>query len=133
MPQLDKLSFITQYFWLSLFFFVFYYFILNYFVILIFKNLKLRNIINNLFLFRMFHVDFDKGIINWTNKLFNLNFLLYSSIIFNTFAFILKKSKVLDFNNVNVVNLNFYDLLYKNISVFNKLKNINNIKNLYEF
>lgn len=47
MPQLDKLSFLSQLFWLSFFFFSLYFFTINFFVNEIFRGLKLKTIINN--------------------------------------------------------------------------------------
>jgi hypothetical protein len=47
MPQLDKLSFLSQLFWLSFFFFSLYFFTINFFVNEIFRGSKLKTIINN--------------------------------------------------------------------------------------
>ena len=48
MPQLDKLSFMTQYLWLTVSFFGLYFLTVNFFTTLVFKNLKLRGIIYNI-------------------------------------------------------------------------------------
>lgn len=58
MPQLDKISFFTQYFWLTLFFFGLYFLTVNFFVILVFKNLKLRNIIYRIWYFFLYKFDY---------------------------------------------------------------------------
>jgi len=58
MPQLDKISFFTQYFWLTLFFFGLYFLTVNFFVILVFKNLKLRNIIYKIWYFFLYKFDY---------------------------------------------------------------------------
>jgi len=42
MPQLDKLSFSTQYIWLTIFFWIFYFLLLNIFFEKIFKAIKLK-------------------------------------------------------------------------------------------
>lgn len=49
MPQLDKLSFISQIFWFSIFFCSFYFLILNKFLVKLFKVLRFRNYILNNF------------------------------------------------------------------------------------
>ena len=87
MPQLDKLSFATQYFWLTLFFFGLYFLTINFFVISVFKNLKLRNIIYKIWYFFLYKFDYsqyeDKN-----KKLILANFsgvynLLYLNILYN--------------------------------------------------
>lgn len=82
MPQLDKLSFATQYFWLTLFFFGLYFLSVNFFVILVFKNLKLRNIIYKIWYFFLYKFDYadynnkQKALINNS-----FNFTYYSLYI----------------------------------------------------
>lgn len=62
MPQLDKLSFFTQYFWLTIFFFISYFILINYFVHVIFSINRLYKHINS------FWLKFNK---NFNQKLFN--------------------------------------------------------------
>ncbi len=75
MPQLDKLSFAAQYFWLTLFFFGLYFLSVNFFVILVFKNLKLRNIIYKIWYFFLYKFDY----IDYNNK--------HKALINNSFSF----------------------------------------------
>lgn len=110
MPQLDKLSFMSQYLWLTIFFFVFYYFVLNFFVVFMFKNLKLRALLNELYYFRIFKTNYDRGILNYTNKLEILYYNLMYSLFFFTFSCDLKKK---------------YTFFSKNIFVFKYLIDIN--------
>lgn len=59
MPQLDKLSFMTQYLWLTIFFFALYFLVVNFFVISVFKSLKLRNIIYKIWYFFIYKFDYE--------------------------------------------------------------------------
>ena len=137
MPQLDKLSFATQYFWLTLFFFGLYFLSVNFFVILVFKNLKLRSIIYKIwyfFLYKFDYVDYNNKHKNLTNSSFNLtyytlyiNFFISTKIgfILDKIAGLANKIKILDqsknsltansidnFLNSNVIDLSkkFQDL-----------------------
>ncbi len=76
MPQLDKLSFATQYFWLTLFFFGLYFLSVNFFVILVFKNLKLRNIIYKIWYFFLYKFNYA----DYNNK--------HKSLVNTSFSFI---------------------------------------------
>lgn len=85
MPQLDKLSFATQYFWLTLFFFGLYFLSVNFFVVLVFKNLKLRNIIYKIwyfFLYKFDYADYNNKHKDLINNSFNF---IYYSLYINFF------------------------------------------------
>ena len=82
MPQLDKISFATQYFWLTLFFFGLYFLSVNFFVILVFKNLKLRNIIYKIWYFFLYKFDYA----DYNNKHKNLINSSFSSVYFNLYV-----------------------------------------------
>lgn len=130
MPQLDKISFATQYFWLTLFFFGLYFLSVNFFVILVFKNLKLRSIIYKIwyfFLYKFDYADYNNKHKNLTNSSFNIayytlyiNFFISTKIgfIFEKMNNMVSKSQILDqsksllianslngFLNSNVINL----------------------------
>ena len=81
MPQLDKISFFTQYFWLTLFFFGLYFLTVNFFVILVFKNLKLRNIIYRIWYFFLYKFDYLEY--SAKNKLLTRTYFsrVYSSLL----------------------------------------------------
>jgi len=133
MPQLDKLSFATQYFWLTLFFFGLYFLSVNFFVILVFKNLKLRSIIYKIwyfFLYKFDYVDYNNKHKNLTNSSFNLtyytlyiNFFISTKIgfILDKIAGLANKIKILDqsknsltANSIdNFLNSNVIDLSKK--------------------
>jgi hypothetical protein len=89
MPQLDKLSFATQYFWLTLFFFGLYFLSVNFFVILVFKNLKLRNIIYKIWYFFLYKFDYA----DYNDKHKSLVNASFSSIYYTLYAnfFVLTK------------------------------------------
>jgi hypothetical protein len=130
MPQLDKLSFATQYFWLTLFFFGLYFLSVNFFVILVFKNLKLRSIIYKIwyfFLYKFDYVDYNNKHKSLTSSSFNftyytlyINFFVSTKVgfILEKIAGLANKTKILDqsknsltvnsidnFLNSNVINL----------------------------
>lgn len=91
MPQLDKLSFSTQYFWLTLFFFLLYFICTNFFVVIVFKTLKIRNIIYKIWYFFVFKFDYSKYELK--NKTLNHNsFNSTYSIFYNNLLSFLKKS-----------------------------------------
>jgi len=137
MPQLDKLSFATQYFWLTLFFFGLYFLTVNFFVILVFKNLKLRNIIYKIwyfFLYKFDYLDYE----NKNKKLVQANFAeTYSLSYFNIYTDILKakisnkidallnKNLILNFSN-NLIQQNHTENFIKDRSINNNL--LNNLK-----
>lgn len=98
MPQLDKISFATQYFWLTLFFFGLYFLSVNFFVILVFKNLKLRNIIYKIwyfFLYKFDYVEYNSKHKNLTNSSFGyVYYALYVNFFIATkINFISEKAK----------------------------------------
>lgn len=130
MPQLDKISFATQYFWLTLFFFGLYFLSVNFFVILVFKNLKLRSIIYKIwyfFLYKFDYADYNNKHKNLINSSFNftyyalyINFFISTKIVFmlERITGLANKTQTLDqsknslivnslngFLNSNVVNL----------------------------
>lgn len=120
MPQLDKLSFATQYFWLTLFFFALYFLSVNFFVVLVFKNLKLRNIIYKIwyfFLYKFDYVEYNNNNKSLTNVCFNsLYFILYANF------FLLSKSTLVVEKAVSLLNKNF--LLQNSLSsVYNSCLN----------
>lgn len=94
MPQLDKLSFATQYFWLSLFFFILYFVLINFFVIILFKNLKLRKIIYRIWYSFVYSFDYSsyKFRVDGLNKIFFDN---YYNIYLNTYFLYLKLTNTL--------------------------------------
>lgn len=95
MPQLDKLSFATQYFWLTLFFFGLYFLTINFFIILVFKNLKLRSIIYKIWYFFIYKFDYK----DYKNKNSSLLCSCYDSIYnvsFVNFLIVLKISSILE-------------------------------------
>ena len=108
MPQLDKLSFATQYFWLTLFFFGLYFLSVNFFVILVFKNLKLRNIIYKIwyfFLYKFDYADYNNKHKVLVNNSFNfvyyslyVNFFILSKInmVFEKTKIIINKMQLLN-------------------------------------
>lgn len=130
MPQLDKLSFMSQYLWLTIFFFVFYYFVLNFFVIFMFRSLTLRSLVNELYFFRMFKVNFDKGIISETDNIFSLLFILFYSVFFHNLVFHFKRSTFF-FKNITYLDYFFDAKVEANTFIsslkFANYKNINNI------
>lgn len=95
MPQLDKLSFATQYFWLTLFFFGLYFLSVNFFVILVFKNLKLRNIIYKIWYFFLYKFDY----VDYNNKqksLVNTSFSFIYYTLYVNFFIVIKINQVFD-------------------------------------
>lgn len=82
MPQLDKISFATQYFWLTLFFFGLYFLSVNFFVILVFKNLKLRSIIYKIWYFFLYKFDY----VEYNSKHKNLTTSAFSSVYYVLYA-----------------------------------------------
>jgi hypothetical protein len=139
MPQLDKLSFATQYFWLTLFFFGLYFLTVNFFVILVFKNLKLRNIIYKIwyfFLYKFDYLDYE----NKNKKLIQVNFaetysLSYFSIyltvlrtkIFNKVEALLNKNLILNFSNNLTQETYMQNFIIGNSFNNNLLNNLNNL------
>lgn len=127
MPQLDKLSFATQYFWLTLFFFGLYFLSVNFFVILVFKNLKLRNIIYKIwyfFLYKFDYVDYNNKHKNLTNSSFNftyytlyINFFISAKIgfILDKIAGLTNKIKILDQSKNLLVANSMNDYLNSNV------------------
>jgi hypothetical protein len=98
MPQLDKISFATQYFWLTLFFFGLYFLSVNFFVILVFKNLKLRNIIYKIwyfFLYKFDYTEYNSKHKNLINSSFSSTYyVLYVNLFIETkTSFILERVK----------------------------------------
>lgn len=88
MPQLDKISFATQYFWLTLFFFGLYFLSVNFFVILVFKNLKLRNTIYKIwyfFLYKFDYAQYNNQNKSLTSACFNsIYYTIYANFFFNS-------------------------------------------------
>lgn len=98
MPQLDKISFATQYFWLTLFFFGLYFLTINFFVIMVFKNLKLRNVIYKIWYFFLYKFDYEK----YENKNRVITSICFSSAYYSLY-------------------LNFF-ILFKALNLLNKIK-----------
>jgi hypothetical protein len=118
MPQLDKLSFSTQYIWLTLFFFVLYFISTNFFVILVFKNLKIRRIIYKVWYFFVYKFDYSQY--EDKNKQINMssfNFF-YSNLYINMLVYLQQLSIINKFGKLNINN---------STNISNELKNINNI------
>lgn len=113
MPQLDKISFATQYFWLTLFFFGLYFLSVNFFVILVFKNLKLRNTIYKIWYFFLYKFDYAQ----YNNQNKSLTSACFNSIYYTIYAnfFLIAK--------VNFVFSKTKSLLNK-IQILDKSKNI---------
>ncbi len=105
MPQLDKISFFTQYFWLTLFFFGLYFLTVNFFIILVFKNLKLRNIIYRIWYFFLYKFDYLEY--NAKNKLLTRTY--FSSVYNCLLSGILSTLKILATFSVfgSILNRNF--------------------------
>lgn len=123
MPQLDKLSFATQYFWLTIFFFGLYFLTTNFFVILVFKNLKLRNIVYKIWYFFLYNFDYN----NYHNKsksIVNACFnTVYYSVYINFYIMLklaLLFSKISSFENNTL--LSFYSQVVKEITCHNYIK-----------
>lgn len=132
MPQLDKLSFSTQYFWLTLFFFILYFICTNFFVIIIFKSLKLRNIIYKIWYFFVFKFDYSK----YESKSKSLSYSSFNStysIFYNNFFVFLKKTSSLikffilgkKLDEVNYINTNLNSVNLASLTV--ALNQINNV------
>jgi len=127
MPQLDKISFATQYFWLTLFFFGLYFLSVNFFVILVFKNLKLRNIIYKIWYFFLYKFDYadynnkDKNLINssFSSVYFNLyvNFFIPMKInfIFEKMKSMINKTQTLDQSKSLLINKSLNNILNSNL------------------
>jgi hypothetical protein len=81
MPQLDKISFATQYFWLTLFFFSLYFLTVNFFVIAVFKNLRLRNMIYKIWYFFLYKFDYN----DYNNKNKKITELCFNAIYYNLY------------------------------------------------
>lgn len=140
MPQLDKLSFATQYFWLTLFFFGLYFLTTNFFVIIVFKNLKLKNIIYKIWYFFLFHFDYleyynkNQQLNNTTFNSIYINLyskfiiILKSIVLLNSFNWVLNKNFVLSFYT-EAVNFNLFDFFIFNlfINVTKQLQKLNNL------
>lgn len=139
MPQLDKISFATQYFWLTLFFFGLYFLSVNFFVILVFKNLKLRNIIYKIWYFFLYKFDYSEYE-NRNKKLIQSNFSeTYSLSYFKTYSFILKNKVVSELENVlnknlflnftvDKINSNYINSFFSKSQIDNKLiANLNSL------
>jgi len=103
MPQLDKLSFATQYFWLTLFFFGLYFLSINFFVILVFKNLKLRNIIYKIWYFFLYKFDY----IDYNNKQKSLINTSFSFVYYTIYLNFLTSVKI------NLISEKVKSLLFK--------------------
>lgn len=137
MPQLDKLSFATQYFWLTLFFFGLYFLSVNFFVILVFKNLKLRNIIYNIwyfFLYKFDYTDYDnkhKGFV--TNSFSFIYYTLYANFsiltkintAFKKTKDVVNKIQFLNKSKDLLVNTQLNNLLQLNATTFKKFQELN--------
>lgn len=130
MPQLDKLSFMTQYFWLTIFFFALYFLVANFFVISVFKSLKLRNIIYKIWYFFIYKFDYESY--NMKNKqiissgfssFYNYSFLN----ILNSFQLVLVNLKLnnlfLNNNTSNKIN----NFLFST-TIINNIKKLNSIR-----
>jgi len=139
MPQLDKISFATQYFWLTLFFFGLYFFSVNFFVILVFKNLKLRNIIYKIWYFFLYKFDYSEYE-NRNKKLIQSNFSeTYSLSYVKIYSFILKNKVVNELENilnknlflnftVDKINSNYINSFFSKSQIDNKLvANLNSL------
>jgi hypothetical protein len=132
MPQLDKISFATQYFWLTLFFFGLYFLSVNFFVILVFKNLKLRNIIYKIwyfFLYKFDYADYNNKHKNLVNSSFSsayftlyINFFISTKIgfIFEKMRNIINKTKTLDQSKNLLVTNSLNNFLNSNLIGLNK-------------
>lgn len=139
MPQLDKLSFATQYFWLTLFFFVLYFLTVNFFIITVFKNLKLRNIIYKIWYFFLYHFDY----VEYYNQNKKLNITSFNTIFFNLYGnLILSLKSISIFNNIelslnkclvlenflNVINKNKINTFFNPTGIMVKIQKLNSLK-----
>jgi len=137
MPQLDKISFATQYFWLTLFFFGLYFLTVNFFVIMVFKNLKLRNVIYKIWYFFLYKFDYEK----YENKnrvitsiCFNsayyglyLNFfiLLKTINLLSRIKLTLNKAFLLNTLRTDIISKTFNKIVIRDCTNLNNLNNIN--------
>lgn len=130
MPQLDKLSFMTQYFWLTIFFFALYFLVANFFVISVFKSLKLRNIIYKIWYFFIYKFDYESY--NMKNKqiissgfsaFYNYSFLN----ILNSFQLVLVNLKLNNLLLNNNISKKINNFLFST-TIINNIKKLNSIK-----
>jgi len=132
MPQLDKISFATQYFWLTLFFFGLYFLSVNFFVILVFKNLKLRSIIYKIwyfFLYKFDYADYNNKHKNLTSSSFNfayytlyINFFISTKIgiVSEKVADLTNKARVLDQSKNSLIGNSLNGFLNSNVTNLSK-------------
>ena len=134
MPQLDKISFATQYFWLTLFFFGLYFLSVNFFVILVFKNLKLRSIIYKIwyfFLYKFDYADYNNKHKNSINSSFNFTYYaLYINFFISTkVGFMLERIAVLT-NKIQILDQSVNSLIVNLLNGFLNSNVINLSKKL---
>lgn len=105
MPQLDKVSFATQYLWLTLFFFGLYFLTVNFFVIAVFKNLRLKNIIYRIWYFFVYKFDYE----DYYNKNKKMTELYFSGLYYNLYINFLIWLKInATLNKANTLLNKFY-------------------------
>lgn len=105
MPQLDKVSFATQYLWLTLFFFGLYFLTVNFFVIAVFKNLRLKNIIYRIWYFFVYKFDYE----DYYNKNKKMTELYFNGLYYNLYINFLIWLKInATLNKVNTLLNKFY-------------------------
>jgi len=118
MPQLDKISFFTQYFWLTLFFFGLYFLTVNFFVILVFKNLKLRNIIYKIWYFFLYKFDYmeysAKNKVLTSTYFSRVYYDLLSSVL-TALKFLVTTSVFSSILNSSYLLNNFIELISENV------------------
>lgn len=131
MPQLDKLSFATQYFWLTLFFFILYFLTVNFFVISVFKNIKLRNIIYKIWYFFLYNFDYSEYEKKNKTILFSsfstIYYVIYTELLLTVKLNLLFNNKILDYLSIKSFLTNFINT--SNITLFFGKNDINFIKN----
>lgn len=145
MPQLDKISFATQYFWLTLFFFGLYFLSVNFFVIMVFKNLRLRNIIYKIWYFFLYKFDYEK----YENKNRIITSICFNSVyygIYLNFFILFKTSNLLNkikktlncfflfnthnTNKIDISNKDFNNIIFKNYIIVVSSRTLNDLDDI---
>lgn len=98
MPQLDKVTFSTQYFWLTVFFFILYFVLVNLFVCTIFTVSKVYKQVNRF----------------WATFITNFNLLAFDDLISKRYSSYILNSSILPIMCcLNVIKSNYLCRLLK--------------------
>jgi hypothetical protein len=124
MPQLDKLSFMSQYVWLTLFFFFLYFIVLDYFVVQVYTCVRFRYRINYITWYRWNIADPENGLFLIINNMRNLYFGKFNFLVLKRAALLIKKNLLFYFSRARFM----FILKTLNIKItYYFLFNINNI------